>query len=135
MPRNWESCYRAADRLADMVCAMYHPKDEKARQTWPVSTWAEIIAIELGISHKPTRKPTKYNGHRSWNAWNVSLWIANDEGLYRLALECLRKTNRSIRGNEQAARDFIAQVGSDKTPDGAPWGFQNVRSALLSLLD
>jgi hypothetical protein len=45
----WAGCYRAANRLADLVCAMYHPKDEKARQTWPVSTWAEIIASELNI--------------------------------------------------------------------------------------
>lgn len=28
-----------------------------------------------------------YNGHRSWNAWNVSLWLNNDEGLYREARE------------------------------------------------
>lgn len=24
----------------------------------------------------------EYNGHRSWNAWNVSLWINNDKSLY-----------------------------------------------------
>jgi hypothetical protein len=24
-------------------------EDEKARQTWPTATWAEIIASELGI--------------------------------------------------------------------------------------
>ncbi len=77
----------------------------------------------------------RYNGHRSYNAWNVSLWIGNDEGLYRLALDCLKRTNRNGRGNRQAALDFIAYVGTEKTPDGAPWGFQNVRSALLGLLD
>lgn len=77
----------------------------------------------------------QYNGHRSWNAWNVSLWIANDEGLYRLALDCLDRTNRNGRGNRAATEDFISQVGTDKTPDGAPWGFANVRSALLGLRD
>lgn len=29
----------------------------------------------------------EYNGHRSWNAWNVSLWINNTEPQYRLAQE------------------------------------------------
>lgn len=46
---NWEGCVRASNRLADMVCLMYHPKDQKARDVWPTATWAEIIAAELGI--------------------------------------------------------------------------------------
>jgi hypothetical protein len=29
----------------------------------------------------------KYNGHKNWNHWNVSLWVNNDEGLYRMARE------------------------------------------------
>jgi hypothetical protein len=35
-----------------------------------------------------------YNGHRSWNAWNVSLWLNNDEGLYNLMVEAIRGTDR-----------------------------------------
>jgi hypothetical protein len=79
----------------------------------------------------------RYNGHRSYNAWNVALWIGNDEALYRMALDCLERTNRNARGNRAAAELFIARVSAlyAKTPDGAPWGFQNVRSALLGLLD
>jgi hypothetical protein len=46
---NWHGCCNAAGRLADLVCNMYHPKDAKARKTWPTATWAEIIASELGI--------------------------------------------------------------------------------------
>lgn len=47
----WEACVRAAGRLADLVCAMYHPGDVKARKTWPTATWAEIIAAELGVPY------------------------------------------------------------------------------------
>jgi len=47
--KDWQSCTRAANRLADLVCAMYHPKDAQARKVWPTATWAEIIAAELGV--------------------------------------------------------------------------------------
>jgi hypothetical protein len=47
--KDWQSCARAANRLADLVCSMYHPKDAKARQVWPTATWAELIANELGV--------------------------------------------------------------------------------------
>lgn len=30
---------------------------------------------------------TRYNGHKNWNHWNVSLWINNDEGLAELRAE------------------------------------------------
>ena len=43
----------------------------------------------------PAAKP--YNGHRSWNAWNISLWINNDEGLYRRAVD-LAMRNGIARG-------------------------------------
>lgn len=31
------------------------------------------------------RTSSSYNGHKNYNAWNVSLWINNDEGLYNMA--------------------------------------------------
>lgn len=33
----------------------------------------------------------QYNGYPSWNAWNVSLWINNDEGLYNLCRDAVRR--------------------------------------------
>jgi len=76
-----------------------------------------------------------YNGHESWNAWNVALWIGNDEGLYRLALDCIQrargKGGRSIY--EQAARLFVADVGAARTPDGARYSVRSVRLALAGL--
>lgn len=73
-----------------------------------------------------------FNGHRSWNAWNVSLWINNDEWLYRNAVDCIR-FNAS---REDAAREFVsrlAAMGTIRTPDGAPFNPTNVRLAMRGM--
>ena len=51
----------------------------------------------------------KYNGHPSYNHWNVALWFANDYGLYRLAIQC--KTGRELM-------ERCDDIGFHKTPDG-----------------
>jgi hypothetical protein len=70
-----------------------------------------------------------YNGHPSYNAWNVSLWIYNDEGLYHLAQRCKRR-NPTL---SEAAREFIACVGSESTPDSVKWTKTNVIRAMREL--
>lgn len=72
-----------------------------------------------------------YNGHKSRNYWNVALWIGNDEPLYRLALDCIRKS----RTKDEAAKRFVELMGGDgaKTPDGAPYTVGAVRAALTDL--
>jgi len=73
-----------------------------------------------------TSKP--FNGHKNWNHWNVSLWINNDEGLYRLARQCIyQKASR-----RQAAELFLSNVGP-QTPDGAPYTLSSVRAAMRDL--
>lgn len=67
-----------------------------------------------------------YNGHKNWNHWNVSLWIGNDEGLYRRACHLMRFYSRN-----SAAHRLLEELGPDaKTPDGAPYTFTTVRAAL-----
>jgi hypothetical protein len=70
----------------------------------------------------------QYNGHRSWNAWNVALWMGSDEGLYRYAMECIAqcKTLRS------ATKRFM-QLVDGKTPDGAVYNYTCVYEALAGL--
>ena len=73
-----------------------------------------------------------YQGYRSWNAWNVSLWIGNDEGLYNLAKDCLRNSKGLGKSRiRSATNQFLALVGEgSKTPDGATYNFTCVQEAL-----
>ena len=82
---------------------------------------------------------TPYNGHESWNAWNVALWIGNDEGLYRAALDCIRrprKDGKPVSANLAALR-FASEVmpNDAKTPDGARYSHRSVKLALQGLME
>lgn len=80
--------------------------------------------------------PKPHNGHPSWNAWNVALWIGNDEPTYRFALDCLARTRADGKPVSVAcaARRFLAG-GYDgrKTPDGARYSHLSVKLALAGL--
>lgn len=69
----------------------------------------------------------KYAGHRSWNAWNVSLWMGNDEGPYRFAIRCLEKADWNAK---KATELFMDVYGYQQTPDGAIYNLLSVKSAM-----
>lgn len=70
-----------------------------------------------------------YNGHRSWNAWNVSLWINNDEGLYFRAVELAKQY-----GINKGARLMFRELEGEKTPDGAVYNLTCVREAMREII-
>lgn len=74
-----------------------------------------------------TAKP--HNGHRSWNAWNVSLWLNNDEALYNQVL-CLAKGYGVQRGAIFMAR----RLEGERTPDGARYNLTCIREAMRGIL-
>ncbi len=73
-----------------------------------------------------------YNGHKNKTHGNGSLWINNDESLYRTAKEFISyNSNRN-----DAARDmmlFLEQTGQDKTPDGFKYSTTAIRAAMVGM--
>jgi len=55
-----------------------------------------------------------YSGYRSWNGWNVSLWINNEEPIYRYALVLLATYKLNF-----AVKKFMQDYKT--TPDGAKY--------------
>ena len=69
-----------------------------------------------------------FNGHRSWNAWNVSLWLFNDENFYRLLVDASEKFK-----NPRLQADFVLRQLPKKTPDGARFNRLTVLNALKEI--
>ena len=57
----------------------------------------------------------EYNGYRSWNAWNASLWLNNNE-----LLEVIMR-NYVDKGYSKSKiiKILISDMLNEKTPDGA----------------
>lgn len=74
----------------------------------------------------------KFNGHKNWNHWNVSLWINNDEGLYRLAKECVE--HRSTKDDAANSMMYwLKKYGKLHTPDGAPYSVTTIKAAMKGM--
>lgn len=73
-----------------------------------------------------------YNGHPSWTHWNVSLWVNNDEQMYKLATRCVRRCEG--RGGKSKAAQLMLEelhaLGAIETPDGARYSASNLRHAI-----
>lgn len=49
---------------------------------------------------------SKYQGHKNWNHWNVSLWINNDYGLYQEAKQAIKESDNK----DKAAESLMYQL-------------------------
>lgn len=76
----------------------------------------------------------KFQGHKNWNHWNVSLWINNDEGLYRMAKNFIERYPKV--GREKQAKLMLERLNDEgiyKTPDGAPYSVSSIRAAMVGM--
>ena len=72
----------------------------------------------------------EYNGYKSWNRWNVSLWINSEESTYKWARELTIQF-----GRKKAARIIVDTLEGEKTPDGAVYNYASVYDALEGITD
>lgn len=78
---------------------------------------------------KGNKMSKPYNGHKNWNAWNVSLWLNNSEDYYDLMRYCINNSNT----RKEAATMVLERLPSKKTPDGAPYTVTNIMLAMRGL--
>ena len=84
-----------------------------------------MVEQSTGLLEGFMAKGREFQGHRSWNAWNVSLWINNEEPLYRHAADLVQRY-----GRKRAARIMAQQMAGEKTPDGARYNYTCIFEAL-----
>lgn len=74
-----------------------------------------------------------YNGHKNWNHWSVALWVNNDEGLYRAAIQYIK----DFKGNkDRASEEMLSELRRcdiTHTPDGAPYSKSAIRAAMVGM--
>lgn len=73
----------------------------------------------------------EYNGHPSWNCWNVSLWLSNDEYLYHTMRWYIEKTNRNA---SLATKELLRDLPT-RTPDGAVYNRKSVYLAVKAEME
>lgn len=75
-----------------------------------------------------------FNGHKNWNHWNVSLWLATDEGLCALVSRSLLMARTKAHA-VWLIQERLADAGITHTPDGAPFTSTAIRAALVGWTD
>lgn len=71
------------------------------------------------------RKP--YQGHESYAAWNVAVYLFNEYPLYQLVMEAI--AGRTLA---EASTWLMARL-PERTPDGVRYSLNTVRLALVGV--
>lgn len=67
-----------------------------------------------------------YNGHKNYNAWNISLWLFNTEYLYNM----VKWAVKTSKNRNDAAKKLMLHL-PEATPDGVKYTKTNIKLALV----
>lgn len=76
----------------------------------------------------------RYQGHKNWNYWNVSLYVNNEYDLYRMA-QLWATPGCGLTLAQQAAGMLreLNEQGMYKTPDGATYTVSSLKAVLRDI--
>lgn len=66
-----------------------------------------------------------YNGHPSWQLWNVNMWLASDYEIYMRVTSLIESY-----GVDGTVACLWEELKGQSTPDGAPYSKGAIRYAL-----
>ena len=70
-----------------------------------------------------------YNGHPSYDHWNVALWLYNDEGTYDIICQAIKR-NYSLSDCTREVLDTLSELGVEHTGDGVEYTYDTVMCAI-----
>lgn len=81
----------------------------------------ELEPVSQFRQQQEAKDNKEYNGHKNWTHWNVSLWLDNDESMYRHIQDIIKRhLAGQVRYNTFTKVCRIVQNSLPKaTPDGA----------------
>ena len=82
------------------------------------------------MSNTSNQPEQTFNGHPSWEHWNVTLWVNGSIGLYRLAYSLTLK-----HGEEKAAQLLFVVLEGMQTPDRVPFTRELLRHAIRDIAE
>lgn len=76
-----------------------------------------------------------YNGYKNYSQWNQSLWINNDESLYRMAWNLVVYKQRTTPKDDCAVAmlNQLHDMGITHTPDGVKWSKSGIRAGMQGM--
>lgn len=85
---------------------------------------------------KTTEKDTTYQGWKNYQTWNIALWVNNDEGLYNMAVDYVKKSKRPSYMGFVKISGLQGELTPDRIKfDGTRLDYKALNKMIVTLLD